>query len=115
MTQNNTDRTDSAPETAAPHSLRKERRPSRYAAAQARRDAAKAKDNRFYAAIFSLVTVVVLFAILISALMLYGANIDASGMGEWAAPWVLGLSKMEVAGLGVVALIGFGMWRKIKK
>lgn len=107
--------TEKSENAASKPKLRKERRPSRYAAAQERRNAAKARDNRFYAAIFSLVTVVVLFALVIAAVMVNGASIDTRGLGDVAAPWVLGLSKLEVGGLGIVALIGVGMWRKITK
>lgn len=94
---------------------RKDRRPSRYVKAQQRRAAAKAKDNRFYAAIFSLISVVVLFSLLISAVMVNGSSVDTRGMTGWATPWVLGMSKLEVAGLGLVGIVAVIMWRKMKK
>ena len=100
---------------SAPFTPRKDRRPSRYVMAQQRRNAAKARDNRFYMAIFSLMSVVVLVALSISALMVNGAALDTSGMAGWAAPWLLGFSKLELAGLGLVGLVAFVMWRKMQK
>ncbi|WP_371397109.1 hypothetical protein [Fretibacter rubidus] len=109
-----TDENPNSPETET-YVPRKDRRPSRYVKAQQRRDAAKARDNKFYAAIFSLITMVVLVALLISAVMVNGGAVDTSAMGGWASPWVMGLSKMEVVGLAFVGLVGYGMWRKMKK
>ena len=94
---------------------RKDRRPSRYVKAQQRRAAAKANDNRFYAAIFTLISVVVLFSLSISAVMVNGGSVDTSGMTGWATPWVLGMSKLEVIGLGLVGIVAVIMWRKMKK
>ena len=116
MTDDNPNMTDTANSNKTEAYVpRKDRRPSRYIKAQQRRDAAKARDNKFYAAIFSLITMVVLVALLISAVMVNGGAVDTSGMGGWASPWVMGLSKMEVIGLVFVALVGYGMWRKMKK
>jgi len=94
---------------------RKDRRPSRYVKAQQRREAAKAKDNRFYGAIFSLVTIVVLFSLLISAVMVSGGGLAVGGLSAWAEPWVFGASKLEIVGLFFVGLVALIMWRRMKK
>jgi len=99
----------------AVHTPRKERRPSRYVKAQERRAAAKANDNRFYGAIFSLITVVVLLALLISAVMVNGGGVSVGGLSGWAESWILGASKLEAAGLGLVAVLAFIMWRRMSK
>ncbi len=93
----------------------RERRVSRYQKAQERRARQKAADNRFYGAMFGLMGVVVMFSLLVAALAMNGANIDASGTEGWTTPWLGPLSKVEFFGLIVIAVIAALMYRRLRK
>lgn len=81
------------------------RRASRYQRVQARKAAQKASDQRFYNAMFTMMGVFALLAVLLGAIMLNGAPADVSGMEGWTTPWLLGFTKLEVAGFAFVGFI----------
>jgi hypothetical protein len=87
---------------------RRVRRASRYQRVQERKAQQRASDQRFYNAMFTLMGVLALFAILLGAIMMNGVPQGVSGMQGWTTPWVFGFSKMEIAGfafVGVIALV----------
>ena len=87
------------------------RRASRYQRVQERKAEQRRSDQRFYNAMFTLMGVLALFAILLGAIMMNGVPEGVSGMQGWTSPWIFGFSKFEVAGfafVGVIALaVGF--------
>jgi len=91
------------------------RRASRYQKAQERRALQSRSDNRFYAAMFSLMGTLALFVVLIGAIMLYGGNIDVSGMDGLAEPWIAGFTKLEIIGIGFVALMAGAVYLRMRK
>jgi len=92
------------------------RRASRYQRVQARKAAQRSSDNKFYNAMFSLMGVLALLAVLLGAIMINGIPEGVDGMSSWTTPWVFGWTKLEVAGVAFVGLIalavGFRMRRK---
>ena len=91
------------------------RRASRYQKQQERKAAQRAADNKLYGAMFALMSVLALLAVMIGALMLYGGNIDVSGMGDLAQPWLGPLTKLEVGGFVFVALIAGIVYMRMRK
>jgi len=47
--------------------------------------------------------------------MLYGGNVDVSGMGDLAEPWLGPLTKLEAIGIGFVGLIALAVWLRMRK
>ena len=105
-----------APETQTPGSAtRRRNRPSRYVRAQERREAQARADQRFYRAIFGVISLCVLVVLAAAAMMSSGA-FSADDGGGGTVPMratFAGLSLIEWAGLLVVAVIGVFMWRRI--
>ncbi len=91
------------------------RRASRYQKQQERKAAQRAADNKLYGAMFALMSILALFAVLISALMLYGGNVDVSGMSGVAEPWLGPFSRLEVGGIFFVALIAGIVYLRMRK
>lgn len=91
------------------------RRASRYQKQQERKAAQRAADNKLYGAMFALMSVLALLAVLIGALMLYGGNVDVSGMGDLAEPWIGPLTKLEIGGFVFVLLIAAVMYLRMRK
>ena len=91
------------------------RRASRYQKQQERIAAQRAADNKLYGAMFALMSILALLAVLIGALMLYGGNVDVSGMGHLAEPWLGSFSKLEVGGFAFVALIAGTVYLRMRK
>ena len=91
------------------------RRASRYQKQQERKAAQRAADNKLYGAMFALISILALLAVLIGALMLYGGNVDVSGMGDLAEPWLGPLTKLEVGGFVFVALITGIVYLRMRK
>ena len=91
------------------------RRASRYQKQQERKAAQRAADNKLYGAIFALMSILALLAVMIGALMLYGGNVDVSGMGDLAQPWLGPLTKLEVGGFVFVALIAAIVYVRMRK
>jgi len=91
------------------------RRASRYQKQQERKAAQRAADNKLYGAMFALISILALLAVLLGALMLYGNNVDVSGMGDLAEPWLGPMTKLEVGGIGFVALIAGVVFLRMRK
>ena len=91
------------------------RRASRYQKQQERMAAQRAADNKLYGAMFALMSILALLAILIGALMLYGGNIDVSGMSGLAQPWLGPFTKLEVGGFVFVTLIAGSVYLRMRK
>ena len=91
------------------------RRASRYQKQQERKAAQRAADNKLYGAMFAMMSILALLAVLIGAVMLYGGNVDASGMGNLAEPWLGSFSKLEVGGIAFVALIAVIVYLRMRK
>lgn len=91
------------------------RRASRYQKIQARREAQKRNDQRFYNGMFALMGFTALLAILLGAIGINGFGVDTTNMAGWTTPWLGPLSKMEVAGLGLVGLIALSVYLKMRK
>lgn len=94
----------------------RQRRASRYQKAQMRRQAQARGDQRFYAGIFAIAGFTALLAILLGAIAINGAPIGGGeGMADWVNPWLGPFSKMELAGLGFVALISLSVYLRMRK
>lgn len=91
------------------------RRASRYQKQQERMAAQRASDNKLYGAMFALMSVLALLAVLLGALMLYGGNVDVSGMGDLAEPWLGPFTKLEVGGFVFVGLVAAVMFVRMRK
>lgn len=101
-------------ENAAPRQKRI-RRASRYQRVQERKAAQRASDQRFYNAMFALMGVLALLAVLLGAIMLNGVPQGVSGLQGWTTPWLLGFTKMEVAGFGFVVFIALTVGLRLRK
>lgn len=94
----------------------RQRRLSRYQKAQMRRQAQARGDQRFYAGIFAIAGFTALLAILLGAIAINGAPIGGgAGMADWVEDWFWGISKLEVAGLALVALIALAVYLRMRK
>lgn len=91
------------------------RRASRYQKQQERKAAQRAADNKLYGAMFALMSVLALLAVLIGALMLYGGNVDVSSMGDLAEPWIGPFTKLEVGGFVFVFLTATVVYLRMRK
>jgi len=91
------------------------RRASRYQKQQARKAAQRAADNKLYGAMFALMSILALLAVFIGAFMLYGGNVDVSGMDGLAEPWLGPMTKLEVGGFIFVALIAGIVYLRMRK
>lgn len=90
-------------------------RVSRYQRAQERRFAQKKADQNFYNAIFGVIGACILVVLGLAMISISG-NAPQVGGGEILSREVfLGLSVLEIGGLGVVAVIAIFMWRRITK
>jgi hypothetical protein len=102
--------------TNTPPDRPRERRASRYQRVQARKAQQNASDSRFYGAMFTLMGLFALLAILMGAIMINGVPGDVDGLSDWTTPWVWGFTKLEVAGVGFFALIAITvLWRMRRK
>ncbi|WP_416877372.1 hypothetical protein [Litorimonas sp.] len=94
----------------------RQRRLSRYQKAQMRRRAQARGDQRFYAGIFAIAGFTALLAILLGAIAINGAPIGGgAGMAEWVEDWFWGISKLEAAGLALVAFIALAVYLRMRK
>lgn len=91
------------------------RRASRYQRVQERKAAQRASDQRFYNAMFALMGVLALLAVLLGAIMLNGVPAGVSGMQGWTTPWLFGFTKMEVAGFAFVGFISLIVGLRLRK
>ena len=98
-----------------PQNTPRQRRASRYQKIQARREAQKRNDQRFYNGMFALMGFTALLAVLLGAIGINGFNVDTSGMASWTVPWLGPISNMEAAGLGFVGLIALSVYLKMRK
>ncbi len=95
-------------------SQRRVRRASRYQRVQQRKAQQRATDQRFYNAMFSLMGVLALFAVLLGAIMINGVPTGVSGMQGWTSPWFLGFTKLEIAGFAFVAFIALAVGLRLR-
>lgn len=91
------------------------RRATRYQKAQARRQKQLASDSKFYAAMFSIMSVLALLVVLVGAIMLGGGSVDASGMAGLAKPWLGPFTMLEVIGVTFVAMIAGVLFLRMRK
>lgn len=91
------------------------RRASRYQRVQERKASQRASDQRFYNAMFMIMGVLALFAVLLGAIMLNGVSGGFEGMSGWTSPWLFGVTKLEAAGFGFVGLIAFSVWLRMRR
>ncbi len=91
------------------------RRATRYQKAQQRRQKQVASDGKFYAAMFSLMSVLALLVVLVGALMLGGGSVDVSGMAGLATPWLGPFTILEVIGFAFVAIIAATLFLRMRK
>lgn len=91
------------------------RRATRYQKAQERRQKQLASDSKFYAAMFSIMSILALLVVLVGAIMLGGGNVDASGMAGLAKPWLGPFTVLEVIGVAFVALIAGAVYLRMRK
>jgi len=102
------------PETQEPQPKRL-RRASRYQRVQERKAAQRASDQRFYNAMFALMGVLALLAVLLGAIMLNGVPRGVDGMQGWTTPWLFGFTKMEIAGFAFVGIIALTVGLRLRK
>lgn len=82
-------------------------------AAKARRQAAAKSDFKFIALILQLSVLVALALIALGVMAqkdLTGGGLNMSGMAGLATPWLGPFSKLEVGGMGLMALILAGVY-----
>ena len=101
---------DSAPNAGN----RRVRRASRYQRVQERKAAQQASDQRFYNALFALMGVLALFAVLLGAIMMNGVPTGVGGMQGWTSPWILGVTKLEAAGFAFVGFIALSVGLRLR-
>ena len=104
-----------APESQSRHpQMRRVRRASRYQRVQERKAMQRRSDQRFYNAMFALMGVFALLAVLLGAIMMNGVPQGVDGMQGWTTPWLFGFTKMEVAGFAFVAFIALTVGLRLK-
>ena len=91
------------------------KRSSRYQRIKDRRAAQKAADSRFYTAMFGLISILSLLAILMGAIMINGVPQGVDGMRGWTTPWLFGFTKLELAGFAFVGAIALSAWLRMRK
>ena len=91
------------------------RRATRYQKAQERRHQHAASDNKFYAAMSSIMTILALLVVLVGALMLGGGSVDTSAMAGLAEPWLGPFTQLEVFGVIFVVLIAGIVYLRMRK
>ena len=112
MSEEETPEVDASAEIARPKRVR---RATRYQRVQERKAAQRASDQRFYNAMFALMGVFALFAIMMGAIMINGVPNGVQGMQGWTTPWFLGFTKLEIAGFGFVAFIALTVGLRLKR
>ncbi len=90
------------------------RRASRYQRVQNRKAAQRASDQRFYNAMFALMGVLALFAVLLGAIVMNGVPGGVGAMQGWTTPWLFGFSKMEVSGFAFVGFIALAVGLRMR-
>lgn len=109
------DKTDKPAERPGEQQNYTDRRFRRYHAAQARRRKAAAADERFSRAVFSVGGVAAAIAIALGVVSLNGLNVDPASAAYLTDPWKLGLSRMEIYGLGFIAVLALLFFWRIRK
>ena len=95
---------------------RNRNRISRYQRAQERREAQKRADQRFYNSIFGVIGACVLVVLGLAMIASSGNAPEIGGAGQsLSEETALRLTGIEIIGLIIVAIIGFFMWRRIKR
>lgn len=95
---------------------RSRNRVSRYQRAQQRREAQRRADQRFYNGIFAVIGACVLVVL---GLAMIASSGNAPEIGSTTRDLnqttFLGLTGLEIGGMVLIAIIGFFMWRRIKR
>jgi len=93
------------------------RRATRYTKAQERRLAQSRADQKFYAQMFTVCGVLALFVIGLGFVAMNGVSANAGNetLAEMSTAWLGPFSKLEIAGLGLVALIALVMYLRMRK
>ena len=102
------------PSEPPPPRQKRLRRASRYQRVQERKAMQRASDQKFYNAMFTLMGVLALFAVLVGAIMINGVPEGVGGMQGWTSPWIFGFSKMEVAGFTFVGVIALAVGLRLR-
>lgn len=113
MTDNNSSPSNTPSSSHVPE--KRLRRATRYQKAQDRRQKQAASDGKFYAAMFSLMSVLALLVVLVGALMLGGGSVNVSGMAGLATPWLGPFTILEVIGVAFVAIIAATLYFRMRK
>ncbi len=92
-----------------------ERRFRRYHAAQARRRKADIANERFNRAVFSVAGVAAAIAIALGVVAMNGLNLDKESAAHLTDPWIMGLSRMEVYGMGFIGVMALVFFWRIRK
>lgn len=91
------------------------RRATRYQKAQQRKAEQSRADNRLYSAMFAMMSILALLAILIGAVMMNGGNVNVGGMAGLAQPWLGPFTKLEIIGFVFVAFIAVTTYLRMRK
>ena len=105
---------DIDPSESQPPQQKRVRRASRYQRVQQRKAKQRASDQKFYNAMFTLMGVLALFAVLLGAIMMNGVPQGVGGMEGWTSPWIFGFSKMEVGGFVFVGIIALAVGLRLR-
>ncbi len=108
---------DTASDNTQPDNQHRMRRATRYNKAQERRMAQSHADQKFYAQMFTVCGILALFVIGLGLVAMNGvsANMGNETLAAWSSPWLGPFSKLEIAGLGVVAIIAIVMYLRLRK
>jgi len=92
-----------------------DRRFRRYHRVQARRQKAAQEDARFTRALFSIAAIAAAIAIGLGVVGMNGLSVDQESAVYLTDPWLGPFSRMEVFGLGFIALIAILFLWRIRK
>lgn len=92
-----------------------QRRLRRYHKARARRQKDAVSDARFSRALFSVAGIAAAIAIGLAVLGMDGAAVDPDAAQALTDPWIGPLSRLEVYGIGFIALLGVIYFWRIRR
>jgi|GEM_PF-5095769 len=94
---------------------RRKTRISRYQKSQERRARQRRGDSRFYNVIFTIIGLTTLIALFVAASALRNSGIDVGFLSNLTAPWLGRFSKLEVIGIGIIALIALISYVRMRR